>query len=405
MKRVLLDRGGVFRLGVALDAGCVAAHVRLELVDRVAVVHRVATHARHRALGVAGAHPHGGELAAAGKDRAVVPPAFAEESAVLLKFLLPHRRGGRAGVLDVVADEVDVVAGAVRWAVAGELVTRFFILVNVNAVTLAADLAGALVIELGRVDDLGGRAVAELFRVAGKRCAVMVGVPGGGAVAGLAGDAQLGGARVERVFADEAGVAGSAVALDAVVVPLRNHALAVGRCHEGVVARDPLLLLGQENQRQGLEQVAVLGFVRLGLSVPHAALDPVGLVMVRAGGHDDSLVDSRDTPQVEHRQHAVGADLVGVVVDAPPGLDGFHDDLGIGHLRPVLVVGLVDAIQQAAGHDLGAVEPTHDGVCAGELGHRAVKTLVPTVVLRGVAGAATGGRCVALGFILPRGQG
>ena len=86
MKRVLLDRGGVFRPGVALDAGCVAAHVRLELVDRVAVMHRVARHARHRALGVAGAHPHGGELAAAGKDGAVVPPAFAVEFRVLLQF-------------------------------------------------------------------------------------------------------------------------------------------------------------------------------------------------------------------------------------------------------------------------------------------------------------------------------
>ena len=86
VKRVLLDRGGVFRPGVALDAGCVAAHVWLELVDRVAVMHRVARHARHLALGVAGAHPHGGEFAAAGKDSAVVPPAFAEEFRVLLKF-------------------------------------------------------------------------------------------------------------------------------------------------------------------------------------------------------------------------------------------------------------------------------------------------------------------------------
>ena len=267
MKRVLLDLCGVLRPGVALDAGCVAAHVRFELVDRVAVMHRVARHTRHLALGVAGAHSHGGEFAATGKDCAVVPPAFAEESAVFLKFLLSHRRGCRAGVLDVVADEVDVVAGAVRWAVAGELVTRFFILVNVNAVTLAADLAGSLVVELGRVDDLGGGGVAELFLVAGERRAVMVGVPGGGAVAGLAGDAQLGCARIECVFAHEAGVAGGAVALDAVVVPLRNHALAVWRCHERVIARDPLLLLGQENQRQGLEQVAVLGFVRLGLGV------------------------------------------------------------------------------------------------------------------------------------------
>ena len=86
VKRVLLDLGGVLRPGVALDAGCVAAHVRLELVDRVAVMHRVATHARHRALGVAGAHPHGGELAATGKDCAVVPPAFAVEFRVLLQF-------------------------------------------------------------------------------------------------------------------------------------------------------------------------------------------------------------------------------------------------------------------------------------------------------------------------------
>ena len=86
VKRVLLDRGGVFRPGVALDAGCVAAHVRLELVDRVAVVHRVAAHARHRALCVAGAHSHGGELTATGEDRAVVPPAFAVEFRVLLQF-------------------------------------------------------------------------------------------------------------------------------------------------------------------------------------------------------------------------------------------------------------------------------------------------------------------------------
>ncbi len=67
----MLDRGGVLRHDLALEAGCVAAHVRLELVDRVAVMHRVARHARHRALGVAGAHPHGGELEAAGKDATI----------------------------------------------------------------------------------------------------------------------------------------------------------------------------------------------------------------------------------------------------------------------------------------------------------------------------------------------
>ena len=94
-----------------------------------------------------------------------------------------------------------------------------------------------------------------------------------------------------------------------------------------------------------------------------------------------------------------------MIVDANTSHHSLHHDFGIGHLRPVLAVRLVDAIQQSARHDLSAVEPTHDGVCAGELGHGAVKTLVPTVVLRGVAGAATGRRCVALGFLLPRGQG
>ena len=149
--------------------------------------------------------------------------------------------------------------------------------------------------ELGRVDDLGGGGVIELFRVAGERRAVMLGVFGGGAVAGFAGNAQLGDARVEcAVAVDKAGVAGGAVALDAVVVPLRDHALVVGRCHERIVAGDPLLLLRQVNQRQGLEHIAVFGFVRLGLEIPHAALDPVGLVMVRASGHDDSFIDSID---------------------------------------------------------------------------------------------------------------
>ena len=38
---VPLNRGGVLRLGVAPDAGRIAAHLRLELVYRVAVVHRV----------------------------------------------------------------------------------------------------------------------------------------------------------------------------------------------------------------------------------------------------------------------------------------------------------------------------------------------------------------------------
>ena len=92
-------------------------------------------------------------------------------------------------MLDVVANKVDVVAGAVFRAVAGELLAHFCVVVNVNAVALAADLAGAFVIKLGEfsgVEDLCGRGVLEVFLVAGKRRAIMLGVFGGWAVAGLA---------------------------------------------------------------------------------------------------------------------------------------------------------------------------------------------------------------------------
>ena len=109
----------------------------------------------------------------------------------------------------------------------------------------------------------------------------MLSVPGGGAVAGFAGDAQLGGSCVEGAVIDEAGIAGCAVALDAVVVPLRDHALARRCHHEGVLSRDPLLLLRQVNEWQGLQKVAVLSLVDLVSGIEHAPFHPVSLVMVR----------------------------------------------------------------------------------------------------------------------------
>ena len=97
-------------------------------------------------------------------------------------------------MLDVIANKVDVVARTVLRAVAGELVAYFSVIVYVNAVALAADLAGAFVIKLGEfsgVEDFCGRGVLEVFLVAGKRRAIMFGVFGSWAVAGLARDAQL----------------------------------------------------------------------------------------------------------------------------------------------------------------------------------------------------------------------
>ena len=89
--------------------------------------------------------------------------------------------------------------------------------------------------------------------------------------------------------------------LNTVVVPLRYHALAFWCHHEGIFPWDPLLLLGEVNQWQGLEQVTVLGLVSLGLGILHAALNPVGLVVVRACGHDDALIDTGHRPQIEYR--------------------------------------------------------------------------------------------------------
>ena len=92
-------------------------------------------------------------------------------------------------MLDVIANKVDVVARTVFRAVAGELVTYFCVIVYINAVALAADLAGAFVIKLGEfsgVEDFCGRGVPEVFLEAGKRRAIIFGVFGSWAVAGLA---------------------------------------------------------------------------------------------------------------------------------------------------------------------------------------------------------------------------
>ena len=141
MKGVLFNLCRILGIGMALDAGCIAPHVWFELIHRVTMVHRVAAQAGHLAFCVAGADAHGSELTAAGQDRAVVPPPFAEELRVFLQFLLPHRCGRGAGVLDVVANRVDVVARPVNWSTAGKLLAALRVVVNEDTMALAANLA------------------------------------------------------------------------------------------------------------------------------------------------------------------------------------------------------------------------------------------------------------------------
>ena len=215
---VLGEAGPEAFLAMTLDTRCWAVMAALELIVGRAVVHRVAGQAGHHPAGMARGGEKGGVLAAAGKDRAVVPPAACIEISVFGELGALLRRGILAGELDVVARAVEVLSGGIERTAAGRL-HREFVPHDVVAVALAADLGRADRVELRRVDD--GRIIFLL--AAGRRRsheAVLVDVRLTGAVAGLAGDAELADLGPELALLVEAGVAAGAVAADAVVVPL-----------------------------------------------------------------------------------------------------------------------------------------------------------------------------------------
>ena len=338
---------------------------RLELVSGVAVVHRVAGEARHLTPQVTAGMGHRRVLASAGEDRTVRPPALAEEARVAVVVGLSLGVAGCVrGVMDVVPRVVEVAA----WPVALALGRVGHALLGVgrdeHAVALAADHARPVVRQLCRVDDrtVVAGAAGRRRPVGGRQAALLAHVLLARPVAQFARDPEFRDARLElapTAVVDQAGNPARAVALDAVVIPLRQETIA-GRAHECLLARDPLFVIGQVDQRQRLQQPAVTVVAR----------DPVGLVVVRAGRHHDLPLDA--------------GDLVDRVAPAAH-LDHVHRRVRVGHFGPESAVALEHAVLDPAGVDDGPVELAEDRLGGRELRHRAVETRRPRGVLAGVA--------------------
>ena len=128
-------------------------------------------------------------------------------------------------------------------------------------------------------------------------------------------------------------------------------------------ARDPLAGLGEEHQRQRLQQARI----------PRAR-DPVGLVVVRAGRHHHRSLDPGNLLQRE----------------LPAALDHVHQHVRVGHLGDQRGALRRYPVIEPSRRDRGAVEAAEDGVGRRRLGHGPMIGPMPRCVLVGVANHARG---------------
>ena len=135
---------------VALEAGLVAAHAARELIVGIALVHRVATDARHLAALITGRLEQAVVLAAGHADVAVRPEEVVEDAGVFLEHRPEPRLLVELGRADDRRGLLEVVAGAVAEAVRGPLLA---FVEPLHAVARAAHLRAANMVEVGRLHD------------------------------------------------------------------------------------------------------------------------------------------------------------------------------------------------------------------------------------------------------------
>ena len=215
-------------------------------------------------------------------------------------------------------------------------------------VALAANLSGFPMIHFPgvRVFDAvrGLRLVAP--GVAIERVLKVGDVFAGRAVAGFAGDAQLGdlsSGGLSLARHRHGRLAGDGVALNADFVPLGIDRGAVRVAEEGVLDRCPFLVSDQPAIGERMLHVASL------------IADPVDLQVVGAGRHGQALHGLLDAVR------AHGGD-------------------------PVLVPLFLEVQSRLAKRQFGAVPLGQDGVRLGQLRHRAMVAFVPAIVLTGMTG-------------------
>lgn len=147
-----------------------------------------------------------------------------------------------------------------------------------------------------------------------------------GAVAGFASDSEFGDPCAELAGSlDKSGVAAGAVASDALVVPLCEKAFVVVRAvDEGGFAGDPSLFLSEPDEGQRVEDG---GVARAG--------NPIGLVVMRAGGEDDGTFDAGDFGKWFFAT----------------SLNDIHHDVGVGHFGHELITLFEDLVEEVFGGD------------------------------------------------------
>ena len=183
-------------------------------------------------------------------------------------------------------------------------------------------------------------------------------------MAGFAGDPQFTDFCIELTrLGVPARVAMHTVALNALAVPVTEHAARIGRPEEHIFDRKPALLPDVEFPGN-LSQTTVL------------PTDPIGLQMVRPRGHHDFSVNGR---RIGNALQSDAATLL------------FQFPIRVGHFYPERVAASVDrGCSSSSGQANWHIEFWNHGRGCGDLRHRTMIRGVPTVVLRLVAFTAGG---------------
>src|SRR5262245_44998194 len=156
MKGVGAEFSGEPRFSMALRALGVFVLEAFELIVRLVCMHGMAGQAGNRSSREATGNRHGGVLASAGEDRAIVPPALPEKLAVSLQVRPAIRRRIRRRMLDVVARAVQIFP----WPVQDSLVRVLhgkLISFDEDAMALTTNFTRSAMVELLGIEN--GRVV------------------------------------------------------------------------------------------------------------------------------------------------------------------------------------------------------------------------------------------------------
>ncbi len=220
-------------------------------------------------------------LAAGHANHAVGPEELAEELGLFVEDVLNPRLVLDSGGPDDGSGGFEIVSRAVTKAVLGP---AFVPIKPFHAVALAADMAGADVIQSGGLADgeVGG------FRDVGLGALVLgelsheIHVAFAGAVAGFAGDPKFADASLESLlFRPRPGLAGGDVAADATHVPGLDRGRGLGVADEHRIAWGPTSIVDEPGERE------------TDLGVAESGREPEHLHVMSTGEHGEADMDGR----------------------------------------------------------------------------------------------------------------